>query len=132
MLFNRQFISSVVPEARFLGTQTFELSGISIDSRQLAPDELFVAIKGTRQDGHDFIADAVKKGASGLMISLEKEAILKEIDATQLKKLFIILVPNPKDALIALASAWRQQFSIPIIGITGSIGKTTTKEMLAN
>lgn len=131
MLFNRQFISSVVPEARFLGTQT-EFSGVSIDSRQLAPGELFVAIKGTRQDGHDFINEAIAKGASGLMISAEKESLVKAIDPAKLKKLFIIIVPNPKEALIALAAAWRAQFNIPVIGITGSIGKTSTKEMLAN
>ena len=63
MLFNRQFISSVVPEARFLGTQMQDFSGVAIDSRQLNKGELFVAIKGNRADGHDFIEEAVAKGA---------------------------------------------------------------------
>lgn len=132
MLFNRQFISSVVPEAKFLGTEMQDFNGASLDSRQLNKGELFVAIKGNRVDGHDFVNEAVAKGAAGLLISLEKESILKSIDAATLKKLFVILVPNTRDALIQLASAWRAQFSIPVIGITGSIGKTSTKEMLAN
>ncbi len=132
MLFNRQFISSVVPEARFLGTQMPDLSGVAIDSRQVNKGELFVAIKGSRADGHEFIGEAVAKGATALLISLEKEAVLKSLDPAALKKLSITLVPDTRDALIALATAWRAQFSIPVIGITGSIGKTSTKEMLAN
>lgn len=132
MLFNRQFISSVVPEAKFLGTQMQDFKGASLDSRQLNKGELFVALKGNRVDGHDFVNEAVAKGAAGLMISVEKESILKSIDAATLKKLFVILVPNTREALIQLASAWRAQFTIPVIGITGSIGKTSTKEMLAN
>lgn len=132
MLFNRQYISSVVPEARFIGTQMQDFSGIAIDSRHLVPGELFVAIKGSRQDGHDFIGEAISKGASALMISQEKKTVLQSLPATTLKKLFVILVPNPREALIALATVWRDQFDIPVIGITGSIGKTSTKEMLAN
>ena len=66
------------------------------------------------------------------MINLEKEAALKSLDPAAMKKLSIILVPDTRDALIALATAWRAQFSVPVIGITGSIGKTSTKEMLAN
>lgn len=132
MLFNRQFISSVIPEAKFLGTQMQDFIGAALDSRQLKKGELFVALKGNRVDGHDFIQEAISKGAAGLIISQDKESVLKALNAETLKKLFIILVPNTREALIQLATAWRAQFSIPVIGITGSIGKTSTKEMLAN
>lgn len=132
MRFNQQFISSVVPEARFLGTPMQTFSGVSIDSRLITKGELFVAIKGNYVDGHDYINEAVKKGAAGFLMHHEKENLLQKIDAATRKNLFIILVPNPQEALIALATAWRAQFSIPVVGITGSIGKTSTKEMLAN
>ena len=62
----------------------------------------------------------------------DKQPILQGIDANALKKLCIILVPDPHQALLKLAAAWREQFTYPVIGITGSIGKTSTKEMLAN
>ncbi len=132
MLFNRQFISSVLPKTRYVGTEPQNLSDVAIDSREIKKGELFVAIKGNRVDGHEFVSEAVAKGACGVMINAAKEDILKSIDPAALKKIFVIIVPDTQDALIALASAWRSQFSLPVIGITGSIGKTSTKEMLAN
>lgn len=132
MRFNQQFISSVVPEARFLGTQNQEFSSISIDSRDTKKGELFVALQGNSVDGHDFIAEAIKNGAIGVMIDENKEAVLKKLDQKALKDLFVIIVPHTKEALIALAQGWRSHFDIPVIGITGSLGKTTTKEMIAN
>ena len=83
-------------------------------------------------DGHDFIGEAIAKGAAGLMISAYRENSLKAVNAAALNKMFIIVVPDTREALIKLATAWREQFNIPVIGITGSIGKTSTKEMLAN
>ena len=132
MRFNQQFISSVVPEARFLGTPIQNFSGVAIDSRLIAKGELFVAIKGNHADGHDFIKEAIKKGAAGLIIQQDKENLLQKLDAAERKNLFIILVAKPQAALIQIATAWRAQVTIPIVGITGSIGKTSTKEMLAN
>ena len=130
MRFNQQFISSVLPEARFHGSPLQEISSIAVDSRTLQKGEVFAAIKGSRVDGHDFIAEAIKKGASGIMIDADKEdSILKKIP---LKNIFVIVTPDTKKALISLATVWRSNFDIPIIGITGSIGKTTTKEMIAN
>ena len=132
MRFNQQFISSVVPEARFQGTVMQDFQGVAIDSRQLRKGEIFVALKGSKVNGHDFIQEAVAKGAAGLLIQADKESILKSLEPKSLKTLFIIIVPDTHKALIQLAAAWRAQFSIPVIGITGSIGKTSTKEMLAN
>ena len=134
MLLNQQFISSVVPEARFLGTKMQELPGVAIDTRLLSKGELFVAIKGNRVNGHEFIKEALAKGAVGLMIDAENEPALATlgVDANTLKKIFVIVVPNTAEALLKIATVWRAQFTIPVIGITGSIGKTSTKEMLAN
>ena len=132
MLFNQQFISSVLPDAKILGTPMQDLCGVSIDSRELNKGEIFAALKGSFVDGHDYIHEAVARGASGLVIDATKENSLQKIDPAVRKTLLIIMVSNPHDAIIKLARAWRAQFELPVIGITGSIGKTSTKEMLAH
>ncbi len=132
MRFSQHFISSVLPEARFQGPDIENFQGVSVDSRTLVKGEMFVAIPGSITDGHNFLAEAVQKGASGLFIEAKQEGAMKKIDAASLKKLFVVIVPNTKEAIIRLATAWRSFFTKPIIGITGSIGKTTTKEMLAH
>ncbi len=129
MRLNRQFISSVVPDTRFQGTDFQEIPSFSIDSRDIKKGDLFVALGGTHTDGHEYLNDALKKGAMGVMISADKEDLLKGID---LKKSSVIIVPDAKKALTSLAGAWRSHFDITVIGITGSLGKTTTKEMIAN
>lgn len=98
--------------------------GISIDSRTLEPKEAFIAIKGNNFDGHNFIDEAITKGAN---------CIIKEKrDTHHLKpKVTTIEVKDTTKALGDIARFWRNKFDIPIIAITGSNGKTTTKEMIA-
>lgn len=100
------------------------ISGISTDSRTIMPGEAFIAIKGDNFDGHGFINTAVKKEAS---------CIIKEHDKTRFKrhKVAVIEVRDTTKALGNIANFHRRKFDIPIIAITGSTGKTTTKEMLA-
>lgn len=100
--------------------------GVSIDSRTIKEGELFVALKGDRFDGHDFVLDAISKGASGAMISRDREGMVGVPDRG-----FLISVDDTVKGLQRLASSWRTRFEIPVIGITGSVGKTTTKEMVA-
>lgn len=95
-------------------------NGVSIDTRTLQPGQLYIAIRGEKLDGHDFIADAVKAGAAGAMVS-------QEVDG-----LPILKVPNTRQALADLARFHRQQFDLPIIAVTGSCGKTTTKALLTS
>jgi len=95
--------------------------GVSIDSRALSAGELFVAIKGDRFDGHDFVADVAGGGAAGVLAHRFQEAALPQV-----------LVSDTGLALGQLAAAWRQGFDIPVIAVTGSNGKTTVKEMLAS
>jgi UDP-N-acetylmuramoyl-tripeptide--D-alanyl-D-alanine ligase len=129
---DQQFFKAVVPEVVFNSVQMPDPLELSIDSRQLNNREVFVALKGNRADGHSFIKDAIAQGASGLIISIEKKALLNNLDPKIVKALWIALVPDPQDSLLKLAAAWREQFTYPVIGITGSIGKTSTKEMLAH
>lgn len=97
---------------------------ISIDSRNVPSGSLFIAIKGDKFDGHDFVINAVKKGASVVLINSEKLNSLENIDVP------IITVNDTTLAIGELAAIWRKKLKTKIIGITGSAGKTTTKEMI--
>jgi UDP-N-acetylmuramoyl-tripeptide--D-alanyl-D-alanine ligase len=108
--------------------ERMEIRGISIDSRNIRQGELFVALKGDRFDGHDFVPDAIRKGAWGALVernSLEKQYA----NLGNLKN--ILPVEDTLYALQEMSLTHRKKFSIPVVGITGSNGKTTTKEMLA-
>ncbi|MBU0478185.1 UDP-N-acetylmuramoyl-tripeptide--D-alanyl-D-alanine ligase [bacterium] len=105
------------------GDQSFLVKGISIDSRSIKKSDLFIAIKGDNFDGHDFIGNAIKSGASGVILS-SLDSSLKTLSSA-----FIIKVSNTLKAIQNLAKYYRGKFDIPIIGITGSNGKTTVKDM---
>lgn len=98
-----------------------ELTGVSIDSRQIKPGYLFVAIVGDRFDGHDFIQSAVANGAVAVVCR-------REIPALAIPQ---IIVPDTLQALAAIATYHRQKIPCPVIALTGSNGKTTVKEMIA-
>lgn len=98
-----------------------EFYGISIDTRTLNRGNLFVAIPGERVDGHDFIEEARRKGAAGAIVSHKVDSTLPQL-----------VVEDIVLALGKLGSAWRDQFNIPFIAVTGSNGKTTLKNMIAS
>ena len=100
--------------------QTF--SGVSTDSRTLKPGNLFIALKGENFDAHDFLLRAVENGAAGVLIS-NREAYLPD-------KVTAIATNDTLKSLQDLAAFHRRRFSIPVIAITGSNGKTTTKDMI--
>ena len=98
---------------------------VVIDSRITAAQDLFVAIKGASFDGHDFVMQAVANGAIAVVVERPLEA---EIPSN----IVVFQVPNTREALGKLASAYRQLFNIPFIAITGSCGKTSTKTLAAH
>jgi len=106
------------------GNRRCRIPGISIDSRTIKKGELFLAIKGRRFDGHYFIRDVFKKGACGAVVgnNLQEPSLVKEGR--------IIKVKDSLKALGDIAAYHRKRFDIPVIGITGSNGKTTVKEMV--
>ena len=95
--------------------------GCSTDSRSCQRDQLFVALEGPNHDGHAHVDEAGQRGAAAAMVS-------RAVDAS----LPMIRVGNTLQALGRLAGAWRDRFELPVIGVTGSNGKTTVKEMLAS
>lgn len=106
------------------GTTDFTIDAVTIDSRQVPPGALFVAIKGERFDGHDFIGDAVRVGARAVVVHEERPI---ETDCVT-----VIRVPDTLAALGDIARFYRSQFKIPVVGITGSNGKTTIKDLLSS
>jgi UDP-N-acetylmuramoyl-tripeptide--D-alanyl-D-alanine ligase len=109
------------------GGTNWTCRGISTDTRTLRPGNLFIALKGENFDGHDCLAAAAQKGASGLLI----RAVNFGKAPTLQKELPVVGVPDTLEALGAIAHSWRLRFPIPLVAITGSSGKTTTKELLA-
>lgn len=101
------------------------IRGISIDSRSIKSGEVFWAIKGDRFDGHNYVMDAMRNGISGVVIQEDFFHKYENIDIP------VITVKNTLESLKTFANIHRKVFKIPVIGITGTNGKTTTKEMIA-
>ena len=117
---------AAVTQGRILGgAQAAEqvVNGLTTDTRAIAQGQLFVALAGERFDAHDFLAAAVQAGAAGLLVS-DEQRLPAGVPA--------VLVADTRLALGQLAAAWRAQFTLPLIAVTGSNGKTTTKEMIAS
>lgn len=95
---------------------------IRIDSRKVEKGDLFIAIRGREQDGHNYIEEAILKGAS--MVLTEKPLVVKQ-------KVGVIKVEDTMESLWLLANYYRSKYPVPVIAITGSVGKTTTKNLIA-
>jgi UDP-N-acetylmuramoyl-tripeptide--D-alanyl-D-alanine ligase len=115
---------SAATGGRWLGAPPAPVTGVSTDTRTLPPGCLFVALKGERFDAHDYLADAVAKGAAALLVS---EGWARDHAAPAPA----LAVADPLAALGAIARHHRRRFGIPFVGVTGSNGKTTTREMIA-
>ena len=98
-----------------------QFEGVSTDTRSLHPGELFFALKGPRFDAHDLLDEALKKSAIGAVSSKLSDS-----------RLPIIKVLDSRAGLVDLAQNWRGRFELPVVGITGSAGKTSVKEMLGS
>ena len=101
------------------------IHGASVDSRLVVPGEVFIALPGERTDGHAFLSEAVARGAAALIV-------LRPVpDAERLGDVTVIRVADPLSALGAIAAGWRRRFAPLVVGVTGSIAKTSTKEAVA-
>jgi UDP-N-acetylmuramoyl-tripeptide--D-alanyl-D-alanine ligase len=112
----------------------------AIDSRQVIPGSIFIAIPGEQVDGHDYVEEAFKRGASFALIQRDVSASFRTLDLrnglsadsqADLTPPLCLRVDNTTSALQQIARFWRRKLDIRVIGITGSVGKSTTKEMIA-
>ncbi|MBL5980154.1 UDP-N-acetylmuramoyl-tripeptide--D-alanyl-D-alanine ligase [Comamonas sp. NyZ500] len=117
-----ELIQTHIPQARLVGNGQLELTRVHTDTRTLQNGDLFVALKGERFDAHDFLPQAQAAGAVAAIASHGLEAA----------GMAGIEVPDTLLALGALARAWRAQFDLPLIAVTGSNGKTTVTQMIAS
>jgi UDP-N-acetylmuramoyl-tripeptide--D-alanyl-D-alanine ligase len=110
---------SVVPGATLTAPASF--SGVTTNSKTVEASNLFVALRGERFDAHDFIEDVAALGAAAVVVERLPDGL--PIPA--------LIVPDTRYALGQIAQLWRKRFTMPLIGVTGSNGKTTVKEMIA-
>lgn len=103
-------------------TERTSFDGVSTNSKTAAAGNLFVALRGERFDAHAFLGDVVKQGVAAVVVERLPEGL----------KIPALIVPDTRVALGEMASYWRRQFALPVIGVTGSNGKTTVKEMIAS
>jgi len=108
-----------------MGSPDAVVTGVSADTRGLKKGDLFFALKGGRSDGHRFVPEAVRRGASGVVISRPIRLHRRRETPS------VIVVRDTLRALGDLAGEWRRRFSIPVVAVTGSNGKTTTKDLIA-
>jgi UDP-N-acetylmuramoyl-tripeptide--D-alanyl-D-alanine ligase len=121
-----EWIAQISPGRLFQFDPSKKISKFSIDTRTLNPGDFFIALPGSQTDGHHFLESAFEKGASG--------ALVQKLDSASIPKSWfnLVLVNDTLQVLHNLARAYRSEFQIPIIAVTGSSGKTTTKELIAH
>lgn len=112
------------------GDPGWKFEGVSIDSRTMKPGQLFICIKGENFDGHDFLEEVINNKAAGVVLS--DSARLPDKSLLVKAKAFAVEVPDTIIALQELAGFHRNTFTIQLIGVTGTNGKSTTKEMIAS
>ena len=117
---------TLLSQAKGVAVQSVVIKRVHTDSRSLQPGDLFVALRGERFDGNQFIAQAKAQGAVAVLCEATGEA------AAVAQGLPALVVPDARLALGELAAGWRAQFDLPVIAVTGSNGKTTVTQMIAS
>jgi UDP-N-acetylmuramoyl-tripeptide--D-alanyl-D-alanine ligase len=146
MKLSKSFLTKALPDAAYyLGHTLLQDAGaddlwatvdqerdvlVTLDSRSLEAGDFFIALKGVQVDGHSFIADVLRQGACGALIARDRLSLVQELDKTLVAGKFFVVVENTTASFLAMARARRAELTVPIVGVTGSVGKTTTKEML--
>jgi len=123
--FTLKEIMQALPDSRLLEEKEADFCDVVTDTRRIVPGALFVALKGERFNGEDFAAKAAEQGAAGVLVSSGYRG------TAPLGATLIQASGDTQRAYQQLAAFWRQRFSVPVIAITGSNGKTTTKDMTA-
>ncbi|SPB17241.1 UDP-N-acetylmuramoylalanyl-D-glutamyl-2, 6-diamino pimelate--D-alanyl-D-alanyl ligase [Caballeronia novacaledonica] len=124
-MFTLREAAAMIPGAVLKGDENVAIERVVTDSRGVQAGDLFVAVRGDRFDAHDFLDQVAKSGAAAALVSREPG----NVDAWPLP---VIKVKDTRAALGALAHGWRKRFTMPLVAVTGSNGKTTVKEMIAS
>ncbi|WP_250452313.1 UDP-N-acetylmuramoyl-tripeptide--D-alanyl-D-alanine ligase [Caballeronia sp. ATUFL_M2_KS44] len=124
-MFTLREAAALIPGAVVIGDESIAIARVVTDSRAVQAGDLFVAVKGDRFDAHDFLDQVAKSGAAAALVSRE----LRNSDAWPLP---VVKVKDTRAALGALAHGWRKRYTMPLVAVTGSNGKTTVKEMIAS
>ncbi|HEX3637955.1 MAG TPA: Mur ligase family protein, partial [Paraburkholderia sp.] len=121
-MFSLREAAALIPGATVLGDDSAVFERVSTDSRSAGPGDLFVAIKGDRFDAHDFLPEVASRNVAAVLVSRTPDAL----------RVPALRVTDTRAGLGALARGWRRKFSMPLVAVTGSNGKTTVKEMIAS
>ncbi|MGB4593863.1 MAG: UDP-N-acetylmuramoyl-tripeptide--D-alanyl-D-alanine ligase [Coriobacteriia bacterium] len=113
-----------------VGEDRTMVNGLAIDSREVTPGSAFVAFVGEHADGHDYIGAALEAGARAIVVTRDDENIRDTLASSRRHDVALILVPDGSAAVQVLATYHRDRLMCPVIGVTGSTGKTTTKDFL--
>ena len=105
-------------------------AGLCTDSRQLRPGAIFVALRGEHNDGHDHLDHAARNGAVAAIVAADARDAIAAAGSAEGPTMPLLLVPDPLHAYQDLARAWRRQWGKPLVAVTGSAGKTTTRELI--
>lgn len=125
-------LAEVVGGELVWGPEDTVANGVAIDSRAVQPGAVFIALRGERVDGHDFIADAIAAGARALLVTRETDSLIPVVREAGRADLAVVRVADPVKAIGDLAAYHRGRLTCPVVGITGSTGKTTTKDLLGS
>ncbi|WP_153099317.1 UDP-N-acetylmuramoyl-tripeptide--D-alanyl-D-alanine ligase [Paraburkholderia hayleyella] len=123
-LFSLSEAAALIPGASVEGDAATTFERVATDSRTVGPGDLFIALKGERFDAHDFLPDVVARHPSAVMVMPHSAAAVVAVP--------VLRVPDTRRALGELARGWRRRFTLPLVAVTGSNGKTTVKEMIAS
>jgi UDP-N-acetylmuramoyl-tripeptide--D-alanyl-D-alanine ligase len=121
-MFSLREAAALIPGATVVGDDAATFERVSTDSRTAGANDLFVALKGDRFDAHDFLPDVAQRGIAAALLTRVPDGWT--LPALQ--------VPDTRVGLGALARGWRNRFTMPLVAVTGSNGKTTVKEMIAS
>ena len=110
---------------QWIGTPPKAISGVSIDTRTITPGNLYIALRGEHHEGHDFVGDAFSRGAAAALVGEFCAPVWKD-------KGPLLTVKDTRKALMDLATGYRQSLALEMTAVSGSVGKTTVKEMIAD
>ncbi len=127
-----EMLVEVVGGELLAGSSAAMVNGLTTDSRRVEPGVAFVAFSGDKVDGHEYLDEAISTGARALVVTRSAEGIAKALENARDRDVAVVRVPDALDAIQRLAAYHRNRLFCPVVGVTGSTGKTTTKDFITS